>query len=120
MKAEFDAMPQAVVREGTVMRLFFGFEPVEKTDPMTEEAITKFQGYNVNVEGDHSYGGIVSAIIRDRYPDEHRDAIFANRELVRDNPEHEKAAEYMQEYNEFQDWRLYAKSVAQSVIDNIE
>lgn len=119
MKAEFDAMPQAVVREGTVMRLFFGFEPVEKETP-EGDTITKFVGYNVDVKDDHSYGGIVSAIIRDKYPDEHRDAIFANRELIRDNPEHEKAAEYMQEYNEFQDWRLYAKSVAQSVIDNIE
>lgn len=119
MKAEFDSMPPAVVREGNVLRIFFGFEPVEKETP-EGDTITKFVGYNVNVKDDHSYGGIVSAIIRDKYPDEHRDAIFANRELIRDNPEHEKAAEYMQEYNAFQDWRLYAKSVAQSVIDNIE
>ena len=119
MKTEFDSMPPAVVREGNVMRLFFGFEPVEKETP-EGDTITKFVGYNVDVKDDHSYGALVSAIIRDRYPDEHRDAIFANRELIRDNPEHEKAAEYMQEYNEFQDWRLYAKSVAQSVIDNIE
>jgi hypothetical protein len=118
MKTEFDSMPPAVVREGNVLRLFFGFEPVEKTDPMTEEAITKFQGYNVNVEGDHSYGGIVSAIIRDKFPDSRKDAILANRELVRDDPEHPKSEEYMAEYLDFQDWRIYAKSVAQSVIDN--
>lgn len=118
MKTEFDSMPPAVVREGNVLRLFFGFEPVEKTDSMTEDAITKFQGYNVNVEGDHSYGALVSAIIRDKFPDSRKDAILANRELIRDDPEHEKAEEYLSEYTAFQDWRLYAKGVAQSVIDN--
>ena len=117
MNTEFDSMPAAVVREGNVMRLFFGFEPVEKV-LQNGETVVKYQGYNVNVIGDHSYGAIVSAIVRDRYTDDRRDAIFANKELVRDNPEHEKASEYMSQYNEFQDWRMYAKSVAQSVIDN--
>lgn len=117
MKTEFDSMPPAVVREGNVLRIFFGFEQVEKETP-EGDTITKFVGYNVDVKDDHSYGGIVSAIIRDKFPDSRKDAILANRELIRDDPEHEKAEEYLSEYTAFQDWRLYAKGVAQSVIDN--
>jgi len=117
MKAEFDAMPLPVIREGNKLRLFFGFEPFEVE--YNEETSTKFRGTNVDVDGDHSYAALVSAIIRDKYPDDKRDAIFANRELVKDNPEHEKAVIYLAEYEAFQDYRLYAKSVAQSVIENI-
>lgn len=117
MKAEFDAMPLPIIREGNKLRLFFGFEPVEIE--YNEETTTKFRGTNVDVEGDHSYSALVSAIIRDKYTDDKRDAIFANRELAVENPELEKAAIYIAEYNAFQDYRLYAKSVAQSVIENI-
>lgn len=117
MKAEFDAMPLPIIREGNKLRLFFGFEPVEVE--YSGETTTKYRGTNVDIEGDHSYGTLVSAIIRDKYPDDKRDAIFANRELVKDNPEHEKAAIYLAEYEAFQEYRLYAKSVAQSVIENL-
>lgn len=117
MKAEFDAMPLPIIREGNKLRLFFGFEPVEVE--YNGETSTKFRGTNVDIDGDHSYGALVSAIIRDKYADDKRDAIFANREIAKENPEHEKAAIYLSEYEAFQDYRLYAKSVAQSVIENI-
>lgn len=117
MKAEFDAMPLPIIREGNKLRLFFGFEPVEVE--YNGETTTKFRGTNVDVAGDHSYGVLVSAIVRDKYPDDKRDAIFANHEIAKENPEHEKAETYIAEYNEFQDYRLYAKSVAQSVIDKL-
>lgn len=119
MKAEFDAMPPEVVQEGTTLRLFFGFEPVQKQG-QDEELLTKYEGYNVDVVDDHSYAGIVSAIIKHEYPDDKKDAILANRELVRDYPDHEKADRYMADYNAFQDWRIYAKEIAQGVIEELQ
>lgn len=115
MKTEFDSMPPAVIREGNVLRLFFGFEPIEKED-MEGNTITKYQGYNVDVKGDHSYGSIVSAIIKSKYPDDVRDAIMSNREILKDFPEHDKAEKYSSEYEAFQAWREHAKTVAKSVI----
>lgn len=117
MKAEFDTMPQAIIREGNKLRIFFGFEPVEVEH--NGETYTKFRGTNVDVEGDNSYGALVSAIIKDKYSDDKRDAIFANRDLAKENPEQAKAEIYLAEYNEFQNYRLYAKSIAQSIIENL-
>lgn len=118
MKTEFDSMPPAVIREGNVLRIFFGFEPVEKEDKDGKKT-TKFVGYNVDIKGDHSYGSIVSAIVKSKFPNDSKDAIMANRELVRDHPKSQKVTEYLSEYTSYQNWRTYAKSVAQSVIDNI-
>lgn len=116
MRTEYDYVPPASIKEGTILRLFFGFEPVEKQD-MQGNTITKYQGYSVDVKGDHSYGAIVSAIIKSKYPDDVRDAIMSNREILKDFPEHDKAEKYSSEYDNFQAWREYAKIIAKSVAE---
>ena len=114
MKTEYDYIPDLVTRAGSLTRLFFGFEAVTKT--INEQEIIKYQGHNVDISGTIEYGRVVSAVIKEEYPDDRRDAIISNREIVRDNPEHEKAVEYTQEYEAFQGWRIYAKEIAIQVL----
>ena len=72
---------------------------------------------------DRSYGGIVSAIINDRYSQDRVQAILANYQNAID-PEStidvDKRAEYLQEYHEFQDYREHAKTVARLAVAKIE
>ena len=115
MKCEYDYIPELSIKEGNTTRLFFGFEEVVRDN--NGEPITKYAGHNVDINGDITYGSVVSAIIKEQYSDDKKDAILANRELVRDNPSHEKADEYNSEYTAFQNWRAYAKEVAVQVIN---
>ena len=115
MKCEYDYIPELSIKEGNITRLFFGFEEVIRDN--NGEPITKYLGHNVDIEGDATYDSVVSAIIKEQYSDDKKDAIFANRELVRDNPSHEKAAKYTAEYNAFQEWRAYAKELATQIIN---
>lgn len=115
MKCEYDYIPALSVNEGNITRIFFGFEEI--TCDNNGESITKYLGHNVDIEGDATYDSVVSAIIKEQYSDDKTAAIFANRELVRDNPTHEKAAEYNAEYNAFQEWRAYAKELAAQIIN---
>lgn len=122
MRAEFDNMPNLWLQEQNVLRIFFGFEAVQvqeqtQGDSDTPITTTKYRGTNVDVVGDHSYGAIVSAIIRDKYPDDRKDAIIANRELAVEDPTIPKAEIYIAEYNAFQNYRAYAKTIAQQVIE---
>jgi len=115
MKCEYDSIPNLTIKEGNITRLFFGFNDVTKIDNGVE--ITKYSGHNVDIEGEVTYDSAVSAIIKEQYSDDKKDAIFANRELIRDNPQHEKADEYTAEYNAFQNYRAYAKEIASQVIN---
>ena len=117
MKVTYDYLPPLVRREGATTRIFFGFLPV--TIQMGEETIEKYEGYNVDMAECVDYNSIVSAIIRGEYPDDRKDAILFNRELVRDNPEHPKAAEYTAEYEQLQAWRATAKDVASEVLTQL-
>ena len=115
MKVIYDSIPSLVRREGRLTRIFHGFQAITIQD--RETTIEKFEGYNVDILGSIDYATIVSAIIRNEYPDSRKDAIILNRELVKDNPEHEKATEYIAEYDALQAWRMNAKQVATSVIE---
>jgi hypothetical protein len=115
MKVLYDTMPALVQREGSLLRIFHSFQSVSITG-VDNETVEKFEGYNIDIEGPADYGNIVSAIIRGEYPDQKKDAVILNRELVRDNPAHEKAEEYNAEYELLQAWRATAKQVATEVI----
>jgi hypothetical protein len=115
MKCEYDYIPALSIKEGNITRLFFGFNAVTTTGNGEEH--TKYVGHNVDLKGDVTYDSVVSAIIKEQYSDDKKDAIFANRELVRNNPAHEKADEYTAEYTAFQDWRAYAKDLATQIIN---
>lgn len=117
MKVMYDYLPPLVKREGATTRIFFGFLPV--TILIGEETVEKYEGYNVDLHENVDYNSIVSAIIRGEYPDDRKDAILFNRELVRDNPAHPKASEYTSEYEQLQAWRATAKDVASEVLTQL-
>lgn len=114
MKVLYDQMPLLFFREGSLLRIFHSFAPVEIT--ANDVTVVKFEGYNVDIDGPADYSSIVSAIIKAEYPDSKKDAILFNRELVKDNPDHEKYAQYIEEYDNFQAWRQTAKNVASQIV----
>ena len=74
---------------------------------------------NVDVEGEHDYDSIVSAIIMERYDANKRVAIFANLEMARDMAselDEGKRAEYLKEYTDYQSYRIKAKEIALNVL----
>lgn len=110
MKCYFDyngTVPSGVevVREGRITRIYFDFATETKT--IDKEEVTMLTAENVDVEGIISYGGLVSAIVRDRYSADAVEAILANGS---DTEAH--AAELAA----FQSWRARAKEVANAVL----
>ena len=78
---------------------------------------------NVDVEGEHDYDSIVSAIIMERYDANKRDAIFANLEMARDTTselDEDKRAEYLKEYTDYQNYRIKAKEIVKEVLAKLK
>lgn len=117
MKVIYDSIPALVIREGSLLRIFHSFQAISIQSQ--NETAEKYEGYNVDIEGAADYATIVSAIIRGEYPDSRKDAIILNRELVKDNPEHLKAVEYIAEYEGLQAFRALAKQVAKQVATEV-
>ena len=118
MKCYFDyngTVPSGVevVREGLITRLYFDFATDQKQFD-GEEPITVLTAENVDVIGTE-HGVLVNAIIRDRYTADAVEAIMANHAEAIDEESGitpEKRAEYIAEYQAFQNWRSKAKDVA--------
>lgn len=113
----YDKIPPMVVVEGDITRLFFDFKEVEIID--SESTSTKYQGQNVDIKGAFEYGTIISAIIKDKYTSDERDAVLANYELAKEQEypiSEEKRSEYIREYSEYQRYRIYAKEIANQVL----
>lgn len=110
------------VREGALLRIYFDFERSESVQMAGSDDMVVEDQYvceNVDVEGDHDYGNIVSAIIMERYDSNKRDAIFANLEVARDTTseiDEDKRAEYLKEYSDYQSYRAKAKEIAKEVL----
>lgn len=93
--------------------------PFVQNDGMTltisfnETVITEADGQKTyeydtaTVDTPATYGGIVSAIVRDKYSEDEVEAIILN---GNDTPEHQA------EYEALQDWRKTAKEVAHKVV----
>lgn len=100
-----DFMPELINHEGNIVRIEFGYEPVEvETQPMNEgdepQTKTEYVGYTVRVEQPLEYGKVVSAIVREKYSADEVEAIILNGDDT-----------------ELQRWREHAKVVAQTVLD---
>ena len=77
----------------------------------------------MDVEGEHDYDSIVSAIIMERYDANKRDAIFANLEMARDMAselDEGKRGEYLKEYTDYQSYRIKAKEIAKEVLAKLK
>lgn len=105
-------VPSGVVveREGAITRIFFDYGTESREETEQEEARTLLVCENVDITGPVEYGAIVTAIVRDKYPQDRVEAILANGS---DTPEH--AAEL----EAFQEWRAKAKRIAHAVIDSL-
>ena len=112
-----------VTLEGPLVRLLFDFTPATPVLEDGEEAPDDLFDCESVDTTDRSSGGIVSAIINDRYSQDRVQAILANYQNAID-PEStidvDKRAEYLQEYHEFQDYREHAKTVARLAVAKIE
>ena len=128
MKANYQmpSLPQngvQVTLEGPLVRLLFDFTPATPVLEDGEEAPDDLFDCESVDTTDRSYGGIVSAIINDRYSQDRVQAILANYQNAIDPEstiEQDKRAEYLQEYHEFQDYREHAKTVARLAVAKIE
>ena len=112
-----------VTLEGPLVRLLFDFTPATPVLEDGEEAPDDLFDCESVDTTDRSYGGIVSAIINDRYSQDRVQAILANYQNAIDPEstiEVDKRAEYLQEYHEFQDYREHAKTVARLAVAKIE
>lgn len=108
------------VVEGALLRIYFDFERREAVDVVVED---QYVCENVDVEGEHDYDSIVSAIIMERYDANKRDAIFANLEMARDMAselDEGKRAEYLKEYTDYQSYRIKAKEIAKEVLAKLK
>lgn len=114
-----------LVREGALLRIYFDFERVDPVrDPLNDDMSIgeQYVCENVDVEGEHDYDNIVSAIIMERYDSSKRDAIFANFEIARDTTsgiDENKRSEYLKEYTDYQSYRVKAKEIAKDVLSRL-
>ncbi len=116
------SLPESGVKtkkEGNLLRLLFDFEKVEapanQDDDQRPVADDLYYCESIDVHGS-GYGDIISAIVRDRYSEDEKDAIMANYQLAIDDECSEiKAEEYRQEYTALQNWRSRAKEIARIV-----
>ena len=111
-----------IIKEGNVLRMFFGFEKQESND-MDGTPIINNNYWCRSVDTiDISYGGIVDAIITDIYPLSSQYAILANKNLADDvtsDITEEKRNNYINEYNTFQSYRFFAKDLASKIINEL-
>ena len=110
MKASYQMtqLPESGVQvtiEGALLRLLFDFSQAEPREG--EESTDIYNCESVDVKG-RGYGDIVSAIVNDRYSSDEVSDITA-----------EKRAEYLEEYEAYQNWRKHAKEIAAEVISNL-
>ena len=108
-----------VVREGALLRIRFDFEKVDHEATKDREAYSEIVCQLIDTK-ETAYGGIVSAIINDKYNEDSYQAIQSNYELAKDEESGlspEKREEYIAEYKSFQEWRKHAKEIASDVLD---
>lgn len=106
-----------VTRENGLMLLSFDFDKVESKD-IEGNVVCQLRSEFVEVSGS-SYGDIVNAIIKDKYPDDVKDATILDKQLADDAESSitdEKRKEYLQNYADFQTWRIHAKEIAKEVL----
>lgn len=80
-------------------------------------AIIKFDGISLTLRLPFDYPELLTAIIKRKYSADQVEAITANYLNIQTQqvPE-DKAAEYISEYNAYQEWRKRAKEIAKEII----
>jgi len=128
MKTMYDSIPPKVVREGKIVRIFFDFVPVEiqvanndeDTSLSETKTITKFEGININLTGTIDYDKLVDSIISEKYPTSNQFAIIMNKQKAQTDPDADKSAEYLSDYDELEAYTDHSKEVAKELLTAIE
>lgn len=114
--------------EENVVRIFIDLQQHYRTEideeghEQTVEADGQYDCRSIDTES-KDYGGIVDAVISEKYPISSQYAILANKQLA-DDPKsaitEEKRAEYLADYAEFQTYRQHAKDIAHEVCTKLD
>lgn len=110
-----------VITEGVLTRVFHNLTPVVANEEGETENL--FDADLIEVSGQVSYDSLVKGIISDRYPSDRMEAIMLNYQmasLAGSSLSEEKAAEYVDEYKEMQQFRVAAKETAKLVIEKLK
>lgn len=110
----------SAIVEGTLLRLYFDFEEVPAVTTDDETIPACLSAENVDITTGKDYGSIVAAIVNSKYSNDDVQAIFADKGLADDSEStitDEKRAEYLEDYNTFQQWRVKAKEVAVKALE---
>lgn len=91
----------------------------EVTEPVSGYAYTgeMVDGGTLVEAKEATYDEFVSGLIRVRYPASKVEAIQSNRMIAFVNPEHERAAEFISEWDDFQSYREQCKEQANTLIN---
>lgn len=129
---QFASVPESGIiayPEGDILRVFYDITPApvapseSEEDTDNEADIPQIYDCNhVDVRG-RSYNDIVSAIVSDKYSNDDVQAIIANYTEAMDvdsDINEEKREEYLTEYSDFQSWRKHAKTIANSVLEQLD
>ena len=116
-----------VTVEGSLLRLYFGYEKVDMTGTENGSTIKNgdiegesYSAENIDIQGGaRDYSTITAAIVNDRYDINAVQAIIANKALADDSTSSitdEKRTEYKKEYEDYQAYRAKAKEVATKAV----
>ena len=95
-------------------------EPDARSGEVTEPVSAPILGYAYTgsmADGGTTYDEFVSGLIRTRYSASRVEAIQSNRMIAFVNPEHERASEFISEWDDFQSYREQCKEQANALIN---
>ena len=125
-KSTFDYLPGLIEYEGNVVRINFDVEQIELENSMDSNSGKKasrkaYAAHVVRIEQPVERDRVIDAIVSEAYPTDKMQAIinnhFANLGVVADGGTLDAdELEHEEEYNDMQEWRKKAKSVASDVM----
>ena len=124
-KSTFDYLPGLIEYEGNVVRINFDVEQIELENMDSNEgkkaSRKAYAAHVVRIEQPVERDKVIDAIVSEAYPTDKMQAIinnhFANLGVVADGGTLDAdELEHEEEYNDMQEWRKKAKSVASDVM----
>ncbi len=112
-------------KEGALVRVFFDIAKAPVPEIEGEESSHPedlCECYTVDVAAPATYGSVIAAIVNDRYTTDDVQALQANF-IGAANPAEDadtaKIDEYVNEWSDYQAWRVKAKAIAKEVVSMI-
>ncbi|HZK28294.1 MAG TPA: hypothetical protein VFD00_12240 [Thermoclostridium sp.] len=106
-----------IIQSGGIYQIMFNFIDVEHVDEEGNASSEKHCKCDVIEVEVLDYSTIVASIVRSKYSQDDVEAILSNYQLCKDGEAETKYEEYTDKYNAYQDYRVYAKSIARDVLN---